>query len=340
MPRSRRARIALVTLALLVAAFAVPLFHGSARSLPREPFTPPAGAAWASWDDVLARAPRVQLVSLDTGAVHVSRTSMLGASHAGTASYVEEPSPLRVYAHLVRHPTAGDVLVDSGLDATFRTDRYGNLARPARWIVDVLMDAPYSQDEGEDVMAQLARLDAHPHTVLFTHLHMDHTAGIPALSAAFPGLRLVTGPEEADDWVGVFGFGHVHDGQRWHELDFTQAIDLPPLGPSIDVFGDGSFWAVSTPGHSRGHVSFVVLDEDGPVLLTGDATHFRWAFAHDVGPQGTDEALAQESLDRLRAFAAAYPEVRVHTGHEAIDPGRTAQAALLESPQSTATSSR
>lgn len=100
------------------------------------------------------------------------------------------------------------------------------------------------------------------------------------------------------------------------ELDFSTAADMPWLGPSIDIFGDGSFWAIATPGHSRGHVSFLIVTSDGPVLLTGDAPHSGWAWEHGVGPSGTDPVAAQASLDRLRAFAAAYPEVRVHTGHE------------------------
>lgn len=338
---SRRVRVLFGLLGVALTAsvgLALALTRGNAHHLARAPFVA-SRSSFDGWADVFARAPRVTLVTLDTGAVHVPRASMLGASHPASASYEEEPTPLRVFAHLVRHPAFGDVLVDSGLDASFARDPYGNIASPARYVIDALYHAPYSQAPGEDLVAQLARLEAHPRSVFFTHLHMDHTAGIPALTALDPELRLVTGPHEADDWAGSFGFGHVQDGQRWVELDFSGAPDVPPLGPAIDLFGDGSFWAIATPGHSIGHVSFVVMDEAGPVLLTGDASHFRWAFAHGVGPSGTDEAEAQASLDRLRAFALAFPEVRVHTGHESAG-GATDQAALRESPQRIATSSR
>lgn len=320
MPRVTRRRAAALALLVTAVAFLVPLFSGSARALGRAPFAaPPPARRFAGWAEVFRDAPRVELFSLDTGAVEVARAAMLGPTDPGAASYPGGEAPLRVFAHLIRHPTQGDLLIDSGLDRSFAGDRYGNIARPARWILALLLDAPYAQRPGEAIEDRLEALGARPHTLLLTHLHMDHTAGIPALGAR--GLaHVVTGPGEADDVYQVFGFGHLGGVPRLEELDFDGAPILAPLGPAIDVLGDGSLWAVSTPGHSVGHVSFVVNATSGPVLLTGDATHFRWAFEHGVGPAApspAEEATARESLARLRAFAAAHPEVVVFTGHEA-----------------------
>ena len=53
-----------------------------------------------------------------------------------------------------------------------------------------------------------------------------------------------------------------------------------------------------------------------PALLTGDASHFAWAFKAGVGPKGWNDAGAARSrvsLERLRAFANAYPEVKLIT---------------------------
>lgn len=307
-----------VALGLLVVVLCFFAFtRGSARSHPRARWAlPEPSARFSRWEEVFARGGRVELRSLDTGAVHVSRRSMLRREHPAVASFRDE-RPLRVYAHLLRHPTRGDVLVDTGLDRSFARDRYGNLQRPSRWLLALLMDAPYTQRPGEEVEAQLARLGARPRVAFFTHLHMDHTAGLPSLPR---DLALVTGPGEALDEVQRFGFGHLAEGAVLHELDFRGAPELAPLGPALDLLGDGSVWAISTPGHSPGHLSFVVNSTEGPVLLTGDASHFAWGFEHGVGPYtpsaGTREE-AQRSLERLRAFARAYPQARVFFGHEA-----------------------
>jgi glyoxylase-like metal-dependent hydrolase (beta-lactamase superfamily II) len=315
-PRLRRILVGAGLFPLFVGAAWLSLTRGSVRRLPRRAWPVPPPSA-TSWQEVLARPPIVELYSLDTGEVHVARKKMLAQHHPLTAGYVEEPTPLHVFAHLIRHPTKGEILVDSGLDASFTTHAYGNIQWPTRSVLALLYQAPYTQAPGQDLAAQLARLEAHPRAVFLTHLHMDHTAGLPALDAA---TEIVTGAGEADDPVQLFGYGHLDRATHLDELDFTAAPELPPLGRALDLFGDGSVWAIATPGHTRGHVSFLVNAKGGPVLLTGDASHFRWAFEHDVGPSGTsgqDDAIAQATLDRLRAFAAAHPEVTVFTGHEA-----------------------
>jgi N-acyl homoserine lactone hydrolase len=310
-----------VLLALFAAAFAFAsvftwrLFDGAAVDLTRARYPVPA-SSFSDWDEVFARAPKLRWIPIDTGEVGVERQKMLRRDAPPTCDDASAV-PLRVYAHLVRHPIHGDVLIDSGLDASFATAAYGNIQWPARWVLAVLVDAPYRQRAGEDVAAQLAQHGATVRKVFFTHLHMDHTAGVPALPA---DVELVTGPGEADDAYQVFGFGHIPASATLRELDFEGAPVLAPLGPALDLFGDGSLWAISTPGHSRGHVSFVVNAEHGPVLLAGDASHFRCGFEHGIGPAApeVDEELrAQESLDRLRAFADRHPQVQVFLGHEA-----------------------
>ena len=52
---------------------------------------------------------------------------------------------------------------------------------------------------------------------------------------------------------------------------------MAPLGPSVDLFGDGSLWAISVPGHTDDDVAYLINGPE-PVLLTGDASHFAWAF--------------------------------------------------------------
>ncbi len=104
----------------------------------------------------------------------------------------------------------------------------------------------------------------------------------------------------------------------FEEIDFSAAALMPPLGPSVDLFGDGSIWAIATPGHTVGHTSYLVVAKGGPVLLTGDASHLRWGFEHGVAPGKFNDGSAEDarkSLDALRAFVRQFPGVKVVFGH-------------------------
>jgi glyoxylase-like metal-dependent hydrolase (beta-lactamase superfamily II) len=86
----------------------------------------------------------------------------------------------------------------------------------------------------------------------------------------------------------------------------------------LDVFGDGSLWALWVPGHTPGSTAYLVRTVHGPVLLTGDASHTRWGWEHDVEP-GTyslDPEQSAASFRKLRAFAVAHPNVEVRVGHQ------------------------
>jgi glyoxylase-like metal-dependent hydrolase (beta-lactamase superfamily II) len=57
---------------------------------------------------------------------------------------------------------------------------------------------------------------------------------------------------------------------------FAATQKLEKLGGDRDVFGDGSVTILSTPGHTPGHQSLLVLlPKTGALVLTGDAVHFR-----------------------------------------------------------------
>ena len=86
----------------------------------------------------------------------------------------------------------------------------------------------------------------------------------------------------------------------------------------LDVFGDGSVWALWVPGHTPGSTASLVRTPRGPVLLTGDASHTRWGWDNQVEP-GTftgDAARGAQNFKKLRAFVAAHPEVEVRVGHQ------------------------
>jgi glyoxylase-like metal-dependent hydrolase (beta-lactamase superfamily II) len=226
------------------------------------------------------------------------------------------PRDLSALVHWIHHPRFGDYLVDAGFDDSFaKHPPYGNYTEAMRlfnWINGVTN----RQEPGADLSAQLSRLNVVPKAVFFTHLHPDHTAGVPALG---PRTEFIFGRNEAGFLARAAVANHFSGKTRFSGIDFSAAPTMPPLGPSVDIFGDGSFWAISEPGHTDDDIAFLI-NSTRPVLLTGDASHFAWAFTTGVAPRGWDKAGTARgyvSLEQLRAFARAYPSVKIIFGHEA-----------------------
>ncbi len=67
------------------------------------------------------------------------------------------------------------------------------------------------------------------------------------------------------------------------------------------MFGDGSVLILSTPGHTPGHQSLLVnLRKTGPVLLSGDAAHFKDNWDNKRVPaMNADKDMTVASMDRL-----------------------------------------
>jgi len=271
----------------------------------------------STWGEVFANPRPIRVETLDTGIVHFPKELLLSGDHPAMDAFEDDGSPLRVFAHLVRHEQRGDVLIDTGLDDIYATEPLGHMRGVGRLVMG-LLGLSFSQRPGQGVHTQLRNADAAVSAIYFTHLHSDHATALPTFDQSLP---LYTGAAELDDLGHRLNHGLVDDARVLRELDFANAVTLEPLGRAIDLYRDGSFWAISTPGHTTGHVSYLVNGHEGPVLLTGDACHMRWGLEHGVGPSGatpdTTEQ-AQVSLDRIRAFMERYPQVKVVLGHQTL----------------------
>src|SRR5262249_2716613 len=81
---------------------------------------------------------------------------------------------------------------------------------------------------------------------------------------------------------------------------------VEPVVGDKDVFGDGSVIMLATPGHTPGHHSLLVkLAQTGPVVLSGDAVHFRENYdGAGVPAFNFDRAQTLASIDRIKQLAA------------------------------------
>ena len=163
--------------------------------------------------------------------------------------------------------------------------------------------------------------------ILMTHLHFDHTGGMKELGHARFHL-------DQAEWsyasklsrVGGLLNGYaVGDwralGSRIEKLSLPAYFDREDSGH--DVFGDGSVFAHSLPGHSPGHTGYRFVMTDGrEVFFLGDAVFHIDQVRKGRGlgwfPNtfGADVRRANYTLDELRSFHDARPEVTLLCAHD------------------------
>jgi glyoxylase-like metal-dependent hydrolase (beta-lactamase superfamily II) len=301
-------------LILTVGALAGYLLRGGFRRFEITPYPAPV-PSFTSWNDVLAHPREISLTTLQTGMVHMDACLNLDSASPRQADCDHAPRDLAVLVHWVHHPRFGDFLIDTGFDESFaKHPPYGNYTE-AMALFNWVNGVTNRQEPGTDLSAQLARLNVHPKAVFFTHLHPDHTGGVPGLG---PQTEFIFGKAEASFLARAGVANHFSGKSKFSGIDFSAAPPIAPVGPSVDLCGDGSLWAISVPGHTDDDIAYLINGAK-PVLLTGDASHFAWAFKTGVAPRGWNKAGTARgyiSLEQLHAFAKAYPSVRLIYGHE------------------------
>ncbi len=202
-------------------------------------------------------------------------------------------------------------LIDAGLDASYANNPFGTV----KGILAKKFLGKGSQEPDTHVAAILERENIQLQGVWLTHLHPDHIAGVIDLPK---DIAYVAGKGER--YINFRFFmqtDHLKGIEALHEIDFTKGIDLPPFGKGVDLFGDGSFWAIESSGHSKGHVMYFINGANERVLVTGDACNDQYQFDTGIGPGyfSSDLEEAQKMLESIITFKERYPEVRLVFGH-------------------------
>jgi N-acyl homoserine lactone hydrolase len=228
---------------------------------------------------------------------------------------------LPILAWAIEHPD-GTIVVDTGESA--RVHEPGYLPR---WHPYYRLGVRFAITPEDEIGPQLERLGTDPggvRTVVLTHLHHDHADGLHHL----PNARVLVSAPEQRAAAGLRGRLGGYLADHW-----PAGLRMEALGLALDPTGafaaaaplaDG-VRAVSTPGHTPGHVS-VVVDGDPPLLIAGDAT-YRLDLLMDGRIDGVapDDAAARDSVLRLRSFVQATGAVCLPT-HDPDSARRLAAA--------------
>lgn len=173
---------------------------------------------------------------------------------------------------------------------------------------------------GDPVVSALATIGLSPSDLtlaIISHLHLDHSGGIPTLARA--GVPVAIQSDELE---------FAHSGRAAFEAGFRSddwsaaAVDWRRLDGDTEI-ADG-VRVLSTPGHTPGHSSLRVdLPDTGTWIFPADAADLGQNFLDGVtcgscaGGTEADELRAQESFDRLRAEARRL-DARVVPGHDQV----------------------
>ena len=161
--------------------------------------------------------------------------------------------------------------------------------------------------EPDKIIGFLEKKRLKPLAVLVTHGHSDHIAGVGTIKRNWPDL-----------WIGI-GRG---DSEKL--TDPAQNLSLPfgfPLtAPAADVlFDDGGRREIAgiplsvrhVPGHSAGHVVYLIETDTKPILFAGDVI-FKRSIGRSDFPDG-DSLLLIESIQRQ--ILTLPDETIIYSGH-------------------------
>jgi glyoxylase-like metal-dependent hydrolase (beta-lactamase superfamily II) len=210
-----------------------------------------------------------------------------------------------VVSFLVEHPSAGVILIDTGLHPSVAVSPRKNLG-----LVGTRLLANLRMEPEQAVPARLrARGIDHSDVrlVVMTHLHFDHASGM----SEFPEATFVftraewEAATEPRGWMRGYVRRHFDHAFDYRLLDFeSRDVDsYATFGRAIDLLGDGSIRAVYTPGHTRGHMSVILRLRNREALIAGDAIYTHRTLSDGVLPtRMEDEHLFRRSLKEIQLY--------------------------------------
>ena len=222
-------------------------------------------------------------------------------------------------AFLIRHPSAGPVLVDTGLHPSVTAKPRENLGRIVSAVGHPRLEA------GGDVPARLRARGLDPKSipvVVMTHLHFDHTSAISEFPSA---IFVISEPEwvaaTTDRRPSLRGYNPAHFDYAfdYRTLGYggERISSYSTFGRTFDLFGDGSIRLAFTPGHSAGHQCVIARLRDRDFVIAGDLVYnMRQLEGAPEPPRPVDRHNWRRSKRELNLFRTQFPDAVVVPSHD------------------------
>jgi N-acyl homoserine lactone hydrolase len=222
-------------------------------------------------------------------------------------------------AFLIRHPSAGPIVVDTGLHPSVSAKPRENLGRLVSTFGRPRLEP------GGDVPARLRGMGLNPKTipmVIMTHLHFDHTSAL----SEFPGATFVVAEPEweaatTDRRPTLRGYRPAHYDYAfdYRTLGYggERISSYSTFGRTFDLFGDGSVRLAFTPGHSPGHQCVIARLRDRDFVIAGDVVYnLRQLDDAPEPPRPVDRHNWRRSKRELQLFRSQFPQAVIVPSHD------------------------
>lgn len=258
--------------------------------------------------EALARPGTVTFEKIAAADWHFPNTT-----HApGETEWRQRELDAQIYFYAIRVPERGLYLIDAGMPADYQT-HFGPLLRRV-----LRNDYGFALHTATEAWTAANGM---PNAVFATHLHYDHVLGVVNLPR---DVAVYAGPGDGSQRNFFYRFINQPTREALaHRTLYSWSFAPPREGglAIIDVFRDGSVFAIHVPGHTPGSTAYIVNSTTGPQLITGDSVHSREAWTGElIEATGFEPDLPQifASRERLQALAARIPNLTVHPGHQSL----------------------
>lgn len=268
-------------------------------------------STFTDWGTVLQNPGKIKLEVLHAGNVPGTVHKMMELSEEQKKEYEDRKMKAPLFAHLIRHEKYGDFLIDSGFDGVYSEKPWGHFkGLIAKKVIR------YSVEKGKSIEYQLEQRGVELKGVFCTHFH-EHQGGAPSLPDDIP---FVYGKGEKEfNLVPIIYTRFLENKIDRQAIDFENASEMPITGRTVDIFGDGSLWVIDTPGHTKGHVSYLVNGFDGQYVITGDIC--MCLKSYELGLESGsayawNQKINRESFIKIKKLLETYPQLKPIFGHE------------------------
>ena len=266
----------------------------------------------------MKQAPIIEYHLLDTG-------YCLAWEHHAIQGGAHRRITFHALVALLHHPRHGWLLWDTGYAPRMLTATAHFPFSLYRRVTPLYLSPELA------VVAQLQRWGLTPEDIRFiiiSHFHADHIAGL----RDFPTAELIALQTAYADVATRCGLSALRRAfipallpedfvERARLLAPFTGPALPALGPTCDLFNDGSLLLVELPGHARGQIGLLANTARGSILFAADGCWLaRSIYEQRPPPRMTyffidDPRAMHMTLHHLHDFAEARPDVVIIPSH-------------------------